>query len=1062
MSLANDIVAVKKAVENNWEDILQTADQLEHMISSGIAWLEEDANIKTVKDAIAGIQLPDTDISKLTAMLQENEAAIAAELDPILLELQSLLAEDEPDIEAIISFIETTIKGFNFVTLPEWNGVSLDALKNILIAIANSGFSVSTVDLPFTKNTANTTQSNVPNTPNIAPANTQPTQPDTATVNGNTNTPSDSSSTNTQPAFTDAQDGLLAGLEQHFMDTIAKYETDIETLLGSFDQLVSDATITDLETKFQQIQTNLSQQQTLNTSFLIQQLNILTSDPIFSSGTLLPSALSTLSNSIDKLTQIFSDLLSSQTLNDNDSLCKLYNEIRGVSGQVTPLKLLCLSLAIPVTITSFGILGQAQNIVETAFQQETNSADNKTFGIADIVQVAPELSKIVFNIYEYNEMPVRVYGKKKYVPYIADLGSLILEIVGIAASKPHENSDFTAVPITNSVWSIKLILRPIKMIYKLYLDIQLKRDQKNKIENNNKAEEPMFVIPKELNRVVTKPLIQPFKEIQAKYIELINLYNRVEDKGLIPNTLDNFLTKLNKTITTKIDIVVIFSPGNISTLEKRYEIAQSLIIPDIISYPTTFNPSQNTLYKQVQKMVSNGDYKRFKDVADQFINDYITNTKEINNSVDALTKNILDKYYNRIKIISWIGLFGELGIGAWYTINYNVKNYTKNYELIGSATCDVGPSFWSNLTDLWKSYNHFLAAKSELKIGDKTFILVEVLNHILNLAGKVAGGIISLKRPSIIITRVDYLNATLTITFSDVVRNNNNDAISTTDCFFITTLTPSKTPPQIILAQSSADQRTINLTFRGGERGTYAIKPVYLNVFDQYGFPVSTKQDNNTFTLLGIENVTVNGTNITVKFDSAIIANTNKSIGENSFVVFSNDANKTPQQISTVTSPASNEVNKTTFIITMKQALAAGSYLISPGKDALKFSTSGSVLSNNSSYSLIFPGILNTAISGNTITLTFNTLIQSNKQGVSAIDSSFFNIQSTTTPANRINTFNVSQNDSTGQSVFTITLNNNPSPQSGTYMISPIADLLKNGNNIIVATDQANNTFTIS
>ncbi|MBO6566255.1 MAG: hypothetical protein JJ956_15990, partial [Pseudomonadales bacterium] len=133
-----DVIDVKNVLVESWDDVLNTADEIEKLINDGLLWLEDETNLAKAKAALQ------TDIPDFSFEDPFPQYLVEQVLDLVKTKLEADIPETE-SAEAIFKLLIKKIPILPNVDLP---GLSLSTLKSVLDRVVEEGFSISLEDLP--------------------------------------------------------------------------------------------------------------------------------------------------------------------------------------------------------------------------------------------------------------------------------------------------------------------------------------------------------------------------------------------------------------------------------------------------------------------------------------------------------------------------------------------------------------------------------------------------------------------------------------------------------------------------------------------------------------------------------------------------------------------------------------------------------------------------------------------------------------------------------------------------------------------------------------------------
>jgi hypothetical protein len=374
MSLVNDITSVKKAVADNWDDILTTADQLEKLISDGLLWLEDEGNIQKINSTLINIQIPTFSASNPipTGIFDSTLSVLQQKIDPLLSDLQTLEQEITPS--SILDSIESHLP--DMPDLPGIPGLDIATVKRVLNAILDDGFSISLNELPYNSNNS-ITNSNIATSPigsNVLPS----TNPNlkTDTVN---------------EIFSNG----ITGVIQNYYN---KNKANIDTLFEGFESLLTDNDLSDFEQILSSTTSSyLTSDQPITSSILIDLMGQVLQNTSDKAKTISQLLTNQFSSDLVTLKTILTDLLNTQ-IDTESELYALYTEIKPSQTTPTLLQIISLSLSIPVTLISKAVSGENLTFNKSLFQ-ENEAENNGTItaeGIFCIINAITSVANFIF------------------------------------------------------------------------------------------------------------------------------------------------------------------------------------------------------------------------------------------------------------------------------------------------------------------------------------------------------------------------------------------------------------------------------------------------------------------------------------------------------------------------------------------------------------------------------------------------------------------------------------------------------------------------------------------
>ncbi len=313
-----DLLSVKNAVVENWDDILQTSQQIDKLITDGLDWLENDTNLKQVEDiltqSISSItsELDDLDPASLTKAFSDAESTIASYLDPILKNIESIAEDAVPEslVKPIIDNLKS-IPGLD--DIPDLDLSTLESKIENLSSILDLDVAV--------KDTTGATSVKKPS--------------------GSVPTSSSGSSTN------DLAGALLTGLDNHFQSFIDQNESRIESLFTPIKSLFTQTLIDSLDTDLESVIKNFtSGQKAITTANILQSIQSVVLTQASTAKLVISTFLTQNKGSFSGLKDILSDLLTGN-IDEGSELAELYQELTGTQQTPDVSSVLALSITVP-------------------------------------------------------------------------------------------------------------------------------------------------------------------------------------------------------------------------------------------------------------------------------------------------------------------------------------------------------------------------------------------------------------------------------------------------------------------------------------------------------------------------------------------------------------------------------------------------------------------------------------------------------------------------------------------------------------------------------------------
>ena len=134
----NDVMSLKNLVVENWDDILETAAQIDKLLREGLIWLEDESNIKKAMGALK------TDLPEIDFENPIPEGLLEDALKPIQEQLGKLDFSKDFNPVDLIDMVKDQFKDFDVPGIP---GFDLDILKRIIELLKDGGLELSLRDL---------------------------------------------------------------------------------------------------------------------------------------------------------------------------------------------------------------------------------------------------------------------------------------------------------------------------------------------------------------------------------------------------------------------------------------------------------------------------------------------------------------------------------------------------------------------------------------------------------------------------------------------------------------------------------------------------------------------------------------------------------------------------------------------------------------------------------------------------------------------------------------------------------------------------------------------------
>lgn len=430
MKLVDDILNVKNAVVSNWDDILDTSQQINKFISDGLEWLENPNNQKKIENSLKNLSIPVVDPAALKNAFDELKNGAAKTVDPVLSEVDTILKEDF-GTEILVNFI---IKKLSDVpNLPKISGISAESIRNIISTLFSGGISFSLKDF-----------SNAPSVNDLS-----------QTTEGTGENDDSNNASSTSHGNNDVPKSLLDGLQQTFETFIQNNESDIENILTGIEALVSQEVRTKLEASITRSLNEL-QSETLTTENILHTLETLVNNEISDSKTVFSSFLNYLGGAFQNTAKLMNDLLTSP-IEDNSDLTELYKTITRSQTAPTSLEIMSLVVAIPLTLINNAI-GKGKMVFPNSIFQSDNKNSNEDFsGI--------ELGSVIITIMRagcafQNKGVTDRSSKIKLLTWANTFEAidLIFEVAANSVSDP-QNPNFTVISMNVDLWRCKFAAR---------------------------------------------------------------------------------------------------------------------------------------------------------------------------------------------------------------------------------------------------------------------------------------------------------------------------------------------------------------------------------------------------------------------------------------------------------------------------------------------------------------------------------------------------------------------------------------------------------------------------
>jgi hypothetical protein len=356
--LINDVLSVKNAVVENWDDIQTNANQIENLIKDGLSWLDDNLE-KEAKNLITDLKNVEgylKELEKSSSLKNELGNAVSklgSDLDPVIEKLEGL-----DDLDSVINTILDDIYAIDNIPPDIKNAIA--PIKSILNAILGGGFSIAVKDLP---------------------ANASGSTDGSEGANGG---PGEASPGQTA----DFLSTLLGGLGTNFDNFIDNNETEIKTMIANMETVITDNDVTAMEGPINKMIENLPANG-LTVKIILQKLETLATKEEVNIEPILTSLFKTMTGDLVSMETMLQSLLTG-TVEEGHELCELYQEITGTKDVPSLLKIISIIIAIPVTLVS--------NIAECKFSIPASvfppaKKSGNTFAMLDASEGSPSLSK---------------------------------------------------------------------------------------------------------------------------------------------------------------------------------------------------------------------------------------------------------------------------------------------------------------------------------------------------------------------------------------------------------------------------------------------------------------------------------------------------------------------------------------------------------------------------------------------------------------------------------------------------------------------------------------------
>jgi len=317
-NIINDVLDVKAVIQDNWDDILETAHQINTLINDGLEWMEQADNLQKIKDSLSNIKIPDLDLESPipTDLITGAMNAVKAVLDPMLDQLHQL--QDDITPETLIELIADNLP--NIPNIPGLAGLSMGTLKNIANAIASEGFSISLKDLP---------------------------QQTGEKDSGATSTSQTEQGANQQGIL----DCLFAGLEDHLEEIFVNPSNvkSIENLISNLIGSLSEEVMTSLVKDFKLIKTQLESSNDFSVESLFENVEELVRQQGSKAKKVIDTFISGIENEVESLISLFSDLLKIP-VDTKSELYELSIALDSKNTQPSLISIISLIASIPICL----------------------------------------------------------------------------------------------------------------------------------------------------------------------------------------------------------------------------------------------------------------------------------------------------------------------------------------------------------------------------------------------------------------------------------------------------------------------------------------------------------------------------------------------------------------------------------------------------------------------------------------------------------------------------------------------------------------------------------------
>ncbi len=340
--ILDDVMDVKNVVVDNWDDILNTSDQIQDMITSGFQWLQIEDNIEAIKSKFENFELPDFDVDDPIpdGVFEFVTDQVKSTLDPILGQLHTLSSDVDP--KALINLIEASLS--DIPDIPNIPGLNMSTLKNIATALVNGGLSISFKDLPHVK--------------------TQHSQ----TASGESS----------------LLETLFNGLADHFKQFSTQYEDTIQAMMTELKAVITDDLINSFKSSSKSLLDQL-ESSSMTTEELFNSIKSLLAQEADTSKEIVIKLITQLTSRVPDIRNMLSSLLTKEIDQDSE-LCQLYQAVSSSNDIPSLIEILSIVFAIPITIIGNPATGNNLDLSKSISQSYTEKQrDAIMYGILQLL-----------------------------------------------------------------------------------------------------------------------------------------------------------------------------------------------------------------------------------------------------------------------------------------------------------------------------------------------------------------------------------------------------------------------------------------------------------------------------------------------------------------------------------------------------------------------------------------------------------------------------------------------------------------------------------------------------